>query len=563
MCPSSENSDAEVLEKHAALWIVCDLAALALMCYQSNLWQGAQDTLTTLGFGNVHLWISVLSALALTAVVCVVQKLPRRWHVAFLLLLPMTALIWNRPTLYFYWDEWHVIDRFLHSGFQTALTSHNEHYIPLFFFFYFLELLIFGDHYFLFLVVSFALHLITALLLCRFLKLLLAPMQIPSVVYLVMSLLFLTNSLHGEVMGWAFVQCVILCQIASLVALIACLEYLAQGKIRYLIYAGLASSAAPLFFASGFGLSLQVSAVVLFAGVVGKGFTSGRWKRSAVVLGITIPAQVISFLLYRCHQGGTGHGIESANPFSNLEALWKYVFVGTQFGTVLRGSGAAPILEFDAKRDALPMIASILPSGTEPEMVYAYLGFALSLVLLVAYCVDRPKRMTWCSLWLLGQILISIALFLPALGRWQAGLGQALSLRYQYAASVGLMVMLLPLVIWLSTKSSTKSSLIKSRIACICLCAYFTIHLFVGPGYQYFSKKGEANLNYIVALHQWGQSKFQQESKRRLQERPENLQKKPKIPETLTPAKRTREIYGMLHWMNPKEYPEPVGNTFR
>ena len=95
----------------------------------------------------------------------------------FLILLALSFFVHFRGTLFFFGDEWDFLRRLSFKGFSGVIYTHNEHFIPFFFTAYFVEVLVFGANYFLFILVSILIHAANAYAVSRLLRRVLAQLS--------------------------------------------------------------------------------------------------------------------------------------------------------------------------------------------------------------------------------------------------------------------------------------------------------------------------------------------------------------------------------------------------
>ncbi len=458
---------------------------------------------------------------------------------------------------FFYWDEWHVIERFQKQGLPGVIYTHNEHFLPVFFSFYYLEILLLKDHYLRYLVVSLFLHALNTLLLYRLLCTLSSPERESSKIPLAISLIYMLSSLHCEVLEWSFVQCVLLAETATLIALNGTLDFLKKGKKTALAVTLISLALAPFLFGNGFSAVFQVLLLVFLVGIWSdKSQFMPRLKSALLLSALVAVVFVGTFLIYTSQKSGSAPKIEAAGVAANFQAILAYMFVGGEYGTVLRGLGLFPSLENAAAEYWLsPRLRAIL----NPEIFFALIGAVLSAtILLVSLLLGDDKRRSF-RLWLLGQLIILSVFSLPAIGRWQFGIAQSLSLRYQCAAITGLCIMLLPFFEGLINFSKNRFG--ESRgfvIVQLFLCYYIAVHLVLGVRFNYFTEKGVTNRLFIAQLKDWNSLLREESGGKPVAYEGTGTKlagKYPRLPDTVTPGRHPDEIYLTLHRLNPERYP--------
>jgi hypothetical protein len=488
----------------------------------------------------------------------------------FALVLFFVALaVHFRTDVFFYWDEWHVLERFGKMGFPGIIYTHNEHFLPLFFGFFFVESRFFQDMYFLYILLSVALHTLNALLLVSLLKRLAGEHKRAEAVSRFIAFLYMLSALHSEVLNWAFEQSVLGAQALTLILLCAGLDTIRWGTFRKLWLTAVLVAIVPFVFGNGFIAIVQLALVVsLSCLAIDRGaddrpffeIFEERLRRGFVLFVCCAVFLLLPVFLYIHYKEGAGHGIAQAKPFADPQALFSYLFVGSQLGTVLRGMGLFPSLQLNAAGAMLQKLSAVYPEarhGQLPDMFFAGLGFCLSLALLCTSLCSRARVKYFC-LWLLGQLFILSALVLPSFGRWQFGTDQSLSLRYHSQALVGFCIMLLPVFLLLFGSNKDKprlpaffSSFITS-FALLFIGAHIFAQLYLSLKFDSFTENGIKNHIFAEQLWQW-RTKLNQEFP--LRDVPyegtdtpyAGLQ--PIYPETVTPGRHPDDIYQVLRWL--------------
>ena len=479
----------------------------------------------------------------------------------FLLLVALTVFVHLRFSPYLYWDEWHVLERLSLDGLGYAFTAHGEHFIPLFFFIYAVQVWLFGDLYVCYLLLS-CLLLST----CGFLLSLLLERTVKCCGYekpvtkasRILSIFYVLNSLHSEAMHWAFVQCVLLEEVLVILGLLAVLSFIKEGRVLALVLVSACCFLSPLSFANGFSLPLQIGLLFLAHSVCHSKWDRDyfgccpqvliNWLKSGLALCAAIAIGTgSSALLYALNTKRVGHGISEANLWGHLDAVLRYVFVGTQLGTVLRGLSFWVGLALESPAQAL---SRFLPVGFSAEVTLASAGLGISLLLLLLGLLLLPKNRLWTlGIWSLGQLFMFSAMLLPALGRWQFGLVQSLSLRYQSLALIGLVIVLLPISLGMLNRQRTLTLTFN-----LLLWLVVSVQLWMGSRFDYFTGKGIANREFVGKLVLWkealdasgpGNASQSYEGQATAIE---GLY--PVMPSELTPAKRPDDIYSTIKYLN-------------
>lgn len=507
-----------------------------------------------LGFSLPGALIAPLLCLVIVSLVLMLRRLTAGLHPSFFtVLLAVVIGVHLRTPLFYFWDEWHVLERFLERGAAGAIYTHNEHFLPLYFFYYFLQSTVFGDAYLLLILSGLLLHSVNCWLLARFLARLSGLAGAGSSRGAkVLALLYALSPLHGEVLQWAFEQSVLLAQLVSLLGFHAVLSYCESRRMRFLFGIAIAALSAPLFFGNTFNFLPQC--LLLACALVASGSASLRSSaRRVLAVGVSALIGVACAAgLYLLNTDGAGHGVKDADLGHNPLESALYAIVGGELGTVLRGLGLFPSLEASAP-------ALLLGEGG--ELQGAALGFLASLALLALSWGKHGARKA-LAFWLLGQGMILSAFALPALGRWHLGLAQSLSLRYQYGALVGLAVMVLPLfgqAAHASPASFAVPNRWRSFLGTLLLSAHLGAALAMGYLFRYFTDQAVPNEIFVDELRAWSEV---------MANAPggwENYEARgttyvglqPLMPLTLTPGRHPSEIYRVLNYLNGERYALP------
>lgn len=249
---------------------------------------------------------------------------PLKKNYQFFLLLLVTALIvhWG-GSVFYYWDEWSVLQRFYLEGLPTIFNRHNEHFVPIFFGLYWAEVRLFGNFYQGLLLITALLHALNGVLLAKFLE----RLNCKSKTAQLAALLYVGSSLHAEVFDWAFVQCIVLTTTLILLALNAAADYFQQGRARQFVLTLLCVAAAPFVFGNGL-IAVVLIGLLWFFFYLEQRTSPELFKRGVKLLGSLAVVTFAALLIYRAHPDGDGHGLDSAQMFGNPRASAKYLFTG-------------------------------------------------------------------------------------------------------------------------------------------------------------------------------------------------------------------------------------------
>jgi len=475
----------------------------------------------------------------------------------FSLFLLGTAFVQLRTTSYFYWDEWHVLERFKNLGVPGVVYTHNEHFLPLFFSWLFLEAKIFANHYLAFILVSAALHALNGVLLCSLLTRLGSTYRFVKEASFLLSSLFVLNSLQAETLQWAFEQSILLFQLCTFIAFLSAHSFLESGNKRALGVAVMSALFAPLFFGNGFSLPLQLAVVLGILQILPSYFRSralGRQmgKRFLFLLGLMAVGAIVAALLYKAFKENSGgHGVDRVHPLGHLAEVAEYLWVGTQYGSILRGFALFPALGPESTLEALALIGI---KSLHPFMLLANAGFVFSLLLLFLGARGESSKWEVFRYWLAGQLLLFACFILPSLGRFENGAGQSLSLRYHYSTLVAVSIIALPAASFLFGCAFERKF---RRSLGAMFFLILAVHFCVSKNFDYFTRQGFEHRLFVEQLTSW---------RSQLKTLPEGTSYEatgtslsgmhPANRPTITPGRHPNDLYEVLHWLNPTTYPK-------
>lgn len=431
------------------------------------------------------------------------------------------------------------------GGLSAIFVAHNEHFLPVFFFLYYLESLIFGSWYEGYLLLSYLIHAANAVLI-RSLVIQLLP-NIDRKFATALSFLWLVSSLHSEVLHWAFTAAVSLGALAVLICLHYSISFLLIGSKRAAVAAIVFAAIAPLCFGNGFAVLGYVFFVAVFLVLQAASPRVGLCKRSVWLLfGQSMSLALVGISYWYFREGG-GHNFQAEKlSHSSLELL-QTVVVGWGLGTTLRGLALYPDLSATIEASFLPnRLLQMIPG----ELLLAYVALAL----LGIWGLLLLGRRQYLAVYLLGNTIVILSYILPALGRSQFGLSSGLYLRYTYIALVGLVIVVAPLLMQIWQLMTLRPGL-RNAIFSLCFVGYVVIHSFITIHFEYFREQGFKNQQFITQLVKWQESlcevgasigKSYEGNKTPLSG------KYPVMPPTVTPGKQPVEIYKVLRWLNPE-----------
>jgi hypothetical protein len=471
----------------------------------------------------------------------------------FTLLFVLSLVIHFRLDAFFYWDEWHVLSRFAEQGIAGTLHAHNEHYVPLFFLVYYFEALLFKANYSYYLIFSLAFHALNCLLLIKILTRLTGSDKNAEFAAGLLGVFYLLGATHAEVLHWAFTFAIVLSQTFIFSSILLMDRFIRTGKLRILVYICLTACGAALSFGNGF----LVIPLLALLGIFYASFpnTSSLWreilpplikriKRVAFCLISAIAGLVFVATIYLSIKTKGGHQVDLRQSLSQINLIIDYIFVGTWLGTVLRGLGFWPVLSLQAHEELLSGLIKFM----RPAMFLSWAGVGVSLVLLLTSFFSRERK-RFISLWLIGHLVIIGSFVLPALARWQFGAHQALAFRYQYPSQFGLVILLVPFVIFLL---NNKKIVYSKYILPPLLIGAFFVQLLLGNTFTHSVNVGRDNILFADKLLLWAKEnkKIGRDITNSFESTDTELSGLyPIVPSFLTPGLHPLIIYKTLLWL--------------
>ncbi|MCC6932534.1 MAG: hypothetical protein IT292_04680 [Deltaproteobacteria bacterium] len=415
-----------------------------------------------------------------------------------LLVLALSALVHFKMPLSFYADEWNILIKSVDEGWRMIFQSHNEHFIPLFFALYFIQLKVFGSWYLGYSLVTYLLFMLSVLSLDKFLAALFYKNS-NTITRRMLLLFFAISCLQAEVLQWPFVQCLLLMQVFVLWGFCFGLQYLRENKSLALIKANILLLLACLSFGNGLAAFALVGLVCILELAI-----NGHFNRRAVLrLGIiSMLAAVLVLVLYMFTEVLQAPSAQAtmASEFSTgkiVRRFLAYLFIGSQLGTILRGLGLFPFLSLYAPNELLNAVPFI---RYFPEITLALCGLLVSLLAMGLTFKTKKNNRSVIGVYLISQAWLIISLLLPAIGRWIYCYQQSLSLRYQHLAFVGICIFAYYII------SDAK---LKNALARKCLTVILALHLasqfWAVSNDLDFQSRASINLNYLKEVAQWSE----------------------------------------------------------
>lgn len=467
----------------------------------------------------------------------------------FLSFLLLSFCVHFRLQGYFFWDEWTLLKRFSELGFAGIIYRHNEHFLPLFFSIYYEQAKLFNLKYELFLLFSMLIHSLNAFLLAQIIRGIIFPLPHAKFLSRLLGLLFLINSLSSETLHWAFEQSLLLGFCCVLIVFHCGVSYLETKGNKYVYLIFLLSMLAPLFFGNSFIIPIQLLCILLaflaFKSQTFKSITSPTLIRTTIPVLFCLTALIVPLALYYNFQEGIGHKIDpykiqqTVNP---LDAL-RYLFVGSQLGTVLRGVGLYhDLITYSAAENLAKLTDSKVTFNIQAESVFAYCALVVSFIFFILAIFNKDTRFQFISSWLLGQALIFLPLIFPALGRSQFGAQQSLFLRYHYTTLLGLAFIAIPMVFTLYNHSKLTKYLLF-----LTLFGHIYIQLRLSSSYDYFTSAGLRNNIYIQQLKHW--DSLESNPNKIITNKPTDSEYAPTYPSALAQKMNPKFISNIITWV--------------
>jgi hypothetical protein len=520
---------------------------------------------------------SPLASISLCLLLLLTANFKVRSSVFLAVLFFVAFCVHYRAQVFIYFDEWHVLEHLSSTGFTGALYRHNEHFLPLFFAWYWLEALIFGDRYLLWTSISIAIHACNALLLYKLLFALYPQVSDDEATSAVeqhtffqtllcrsATLLFLVCGLHSEALHWAFEQSLLFAQLFTFLSFLFGISYFQKGKRLDLFCSGLFAALAPLLFGNGFIVLPQLGLILCLCAVQQK-FSFGLFfKRSFLLMLSGGLLSLLTLAAYLSQSSGAGHSVDDVKPFEEPEQVKEYIEVGSQVGTILRGLSIVGTADGSVMKDVYrgSFFRKLYqkPVYLTPELYLAYCGGVLNLLMLIVSLLTK-RRKELGLLWLVGNIIVISSLILPALARWHYGVQQSLSPRYHYGSLLGLYMILI--ASWTSIISLLRNSgKLPQRLASgflVVLCAWAcSRQMNMGANATWFTEHGLRHRTWIAQARDWeaalakvakGQPLGYYADKTPLAD----LQ--PEYTPGITPGRGPRDIYRVLSKLDRKQYP--------
>lgn len=328
------------------------------------------------------------------------------------------GVIWvQKPSRFsFFGDSWDVLYLYLVDP-RVILQPHNEHFIPIFKFLYFLQYKLFGAHHLGYMLVLYALHALASVFVYRIGR----RFELSETAAIAAAVIFAFDSAAWEVTGWSFEQQFALGVVFALASLDIFLRG-APGR-RALIRVAVVSlvgcwAGGPI----GLVMALAIPAYWIMLAIVGD---EVQWESvPRVLLAMWIPAAVYYItvrLSVRFTSNLAFHPLLYPKlhlHLRDLPAMLDFSFFGTAWGIIL------------------PTLTFIHSQATSSATVILIIT---AVIAVVAYEELLSKERIW--LWLL-VFMMTGAYLIISLGRLQYGVASAAASRYQYLSAAPLALLL-------------------------------------------------------------------------------------------------------------------------
>lgn len=473
-------------------------------------------------------------------VLVAILLLPQLRGVSFFVLLSLVSVVLHlQYQPFFYYDEWHVLQRFSNISFpQNIILTHNEHFLPLYFLTLFIESKVFGEYYICYLILNCILLGGYAYILSIFLK----ELSINDKTAKILSLLFCISSMHVEALQWAFEASILICSMLCMYFLICSVRYFKTISFNDLLKANLCLLISPFVFGGAFPfLGIGVVSFFVYGLYYVKQYKNYVFSRASYLITVICSIAVPLYFYSAYKLESTGHAVDESSFFSDIPALFNYVLTGVGIGSILRPLGLYPFLSLAAPQELLDKLLNFNLSELNPLFFSSTVFFLAVTVLFFfsyVYSEAREKKRT-AVIFSLGFFIVLFYITIVGLGRWRYGYNQSLSLRYQVQVLPGLILMIAPGVEHLITLINKN----KWRYYALCLAVVlWSMIQFVSiQRFMYFRYNGDLNRIYV----QSGVDLYDRNLV-------SNLKKNsiyPSHSDSITPGRNLSEIVKTYYWL--------------
>jgi len=440
----------------------------------------------------------------------------------FTLVLVASFVLFFSTKPFYYFDEWYVLSRFSEQGFFGVWFPHNEHFLPLFLAWYYFLTSLLGHWYEGVLGLGLVMHAGNSFLLCLVLR----SFGLTRKMSQVSALLFALSALHLEVLEWGFEHSILLSAALGLLGLLSSRRFMLSGSWVDLFLSCVIFASAPLFFGNGFIFPPMVFLILLSSFLLPRGegdlrLGVGKFASRLGLFGffsaVFLLIPLILYVLNKSTPVDKGSVPSFDSLFGTLVPMFNYILVGSGIGTVIRGLGLYPTLALTNIDEGLLLfypvaharMVEILGGSLLLETFFALGGYLILFVFLIFALLflraDSERRIILFS-FLSGLMVLVCAFILPAAVRWNFGSFQALALRYQYVALIGLVFLLVPFFSLVKNVFMSRFYLIRVFSiggTSILVFVWLFVQSFLVVSFSYFRHHGEQHRIYIQELEEW------------------------------------------------------------
>ena len=436
-----------------------------------------------------------------------------------LLLFALNIIAHYRGALLYHWDEWDVLKRYQQSGMSLVFKNHGAHIIPLFLLFFFSEAEVLRFSYPALLLVSAFLVALNGLILNTYLFSLDPKNSIHPKAKILISTLFVINSLQLEANQWAFIQCVVIQNIFTVFAASEACLYLTYNKQKHLYFSLAAIFISPFMHASGIttpffcllSIMLYLSIQVISASTEPETITISSFcpiirsiistyikpLKSYLILSlISLVPILLAYQLLMDHENEPSYVPET---FSHLPDVLTFFLSGILSGTILRGLGLMPSLEFTPSGFSFLWLKfnlqqqQIFPT---PHHASIFAGALVLLFVLALIIFSKHDKLLRLSFFLTGIIVLALFFITPSLARWQFGLSVSLFQRYHIRELIGLVLIALPFLSYLLFSSPKSLRFLSYSV----LFIHLVIQLRMSTRFHYFVSASQRTAEVLCEL---------------------------------------------------------------
>jgi hypothetical protein len=442
------------------------------------------------------LFIAVLVSMAALSL----GETQRFYIYCFVFLLFLTFFVQFRGEVYFHADEWLFLRQLMEGG---VFLRHNEHFVPLFSLFYWLQYLVFGGSYLGFVLSSIVLTAINGCLIAYLLSLL-GQNYISRGYVLILAGFYVINVSQTELIQWALCQSSILSLGFALASGIALHHYYETGSRTFLLFTVVCYIASCLSFALGFVVIGFLGLQWIYYGIRDRRICKRSFygkQLLQLVVALFLGLLIVLILRQLNPDGFMHYEIEDLKRLP-LKKYLGFINSGSFYGTLLRGTGLYPWSDVQRFYFLAPEIS--LEGFYHFRMRIGLVGLGVFLLFLIAYCFcyKGAKRVWAVSMFVLSAAWILLPMTMISYGRAVLGDDNAMAFRYQAFPMFGLMILLLPMYSTFSEWMKSKGAL--KKFSGIALPGLFIASmLYCQTTFAHFSEVGTEFRSYVRRYCEW------------------------------------------------------------